>query len=216
MARSNNRFTAGLTYAACAPPGLCPPEEQSSGWVTARQRKCQPIRETGETAAGTTGQTEKALDCMPPGAGSVTEPTGLRAYGCVYHSGSQRLIVSLPGERAAVRFHNHSCLKRADHAEDDAGITIREAGDYEITFELHIAVKAAAPVAFEVLAGEVALPGGTFMAVLPDCALQCRGCTMATLQADDRIGVAMSSASVCEATLVPGGVAAMLTVKKLD
>jgi hypothetical protein len=103
-----------------------------------------------------------------------------------------------------------------DHAKNGAGITVREAGDYEIAFELRLAAKAAAPVTFELLAGDEALPGGAFTTILPGGIRECRGGVMATLREGDCIGVAMTSVSVCEAALTAGGVSAMLTVKKLD
>jgi hypothetical protein len=103
-----------------------------------------------------------------------------------------------------------------DHAQDDVGITICEAGDYEIMFDLRACVKAAAPVAFEILAGDAALPGGTYISVLSDGMMQCRGRAMAALRAGDCVGVVMTSVSVCQATLDANGVSATLTVKKLD
>jgi hypothetical protein len=160
----------------------------------------------------------------PDPAGPVTAPAaalalpgsaaadGLRAYGCVFHRGAQRLAVARPGESAVVRFSDHSCLKRIDQAKDGAGVIVREAGDYEISFGMRVAAKAAAPVTFELRTRDGALPGGAMTSVMPEGSRDCRGGAMATLRAGDVVGVAMTSASACEAALA----FAALRIKKLS
>jgi len=211
MIRLHNQTAARMTYAA--PLGMQQPE-----WITTRQ-KCPPIWEISNTPANTTVEEKEAVDAMPQETAEITaaeQPTesGLRAYGCAYHSTAQRLTVSRPEERVKVRLGSHSCLKRVDHAEDGAGLVVQEAGDYEITFELCAAVKAASPVIFELAVGEEKVPGGTVTAILRGGIRQYRCSVMTPLQAGGCVGVVMTSASVCEAEFTANG--ARLMIKKLD
>ncbi len=146
---------------------------------------------------------------------SVTS-AGLNAYGCLYHKGSQRLVVSRPGDAVSVRFGKHSCLNGVEHIEGDDHVAVTESGDYEITFDLRVSAKASTPVMFELRSGNDTLPGGMFEFAISTGVRECRGGTMAYLQAGDRIGVVMTSVTVCEANLSSGGVSAMLRLKKLN
>ena len=211
MIRLHNQTAARMTYAA--PLGM-----QQLEWITTRQ-KCPPIWEISNTPANTTVEEKEAVDAAPQEAADTTAESqpaesGLRAYGCAYHGTAQRLTISRPGERVKVRFGSHSCLKRMDQSEDGAGLVVQEAGDYEIALELCAAVKAASPVIFELAAGEEKIPGGTVTAILPGGTRQYRCSLMAALRAGDRIGVVMTSASVCEAEFTANG--ARLMIKKLD
>jgi hypothetical protein len=211
MIRVPHKPAARVAYAA--PSGAQQPE-----WITSRQRS-RPLWENSDTSVNTTDQAEEATDATPPetaalAAAAQPAESGLRAYGCAYHSKAQRLAISRPKERAIMRFCSHSCLRRVDYAEDGTGLIAQEAGDYEIVFELCVAVKAASPVIFELAAGEEKIPGGTVTAILPGGTRQYRCSLMAALRAGDRIGVVMTSASVCEAEFAANG--AKLMIKKLD
>jgi hypothetical protein len=231
MVRMHNQSAAATTYAV-------PSAAERPEWITTRQ-KSRAIWESGDTPAGIADQAEETA--TPPATtelsaaaptdaaeaavaaqsetselSAATQPTeyGLRAYGCAYGSTAQRLTISRPGQRETIRFFSHSCLRRVDHAQDGTGLVVEEAGDYEITFELCAAVKAASPVTFELVTGDEAIPGGTVTVILPGGMRQCRSGVMAPLQAGDRIGVMITSASVCKVEVAAGG--AKLMIKKLD
>lgn len=211
MIRLHNQTAARMTYAV-------PPVVQRPEWITTRQ-KCPLIWEISSAPVGTADEEKEALDAALQETADETaeaqpEESGLRAYGCAYHGTAQRLTVSWPGERVRVRFGSHSCLKRMGHAEDGAGLVVQEAGDYEITFELCAAVKAASPITFELAAGEEKVPGGTVTAILPGGIRQYCCSVMAPLRAGDCVGVVMTSASVCGAEFTANG--ARLMIKKLD
>jgi hypothetical protein len=145
------------------------------------------------------------------------QPAGEQSiYGCVYHKGVQRLVAAHPGEAASICFNAHSCLSRIGHSDGDDHVTVLETGDYELAFDLRVSAKTSAPVLFKLYAGDEPLPGGTFEYLLSSGIHECRGGTMACLQAGDRIRLVMTSVSVCEASLAPGGVSAMLRLKKLN
>lgn len=141
---------------------------------------------------------------------------GLSAYGCVYHKGAQRLVIAHPGDAVPIPFAAHSCLNRIGHNAGDAYAEVADAGDYEIAFDLRISANASAPVALELRAGDQPIPGGTYLFALSSGIREYRGGTMAQLQAGDRIGLVLTSASVCEASLSACGVSAMLSLKKLN
>ncbi len=170
----------------------------------------EPVEQCEEVSAAceTAEPVEKELAAAKSG--------GLDAYGCVYHSGGQRLTVTVPGNSAPIRFHSHSCLYHIGHVQDEAEVTVQQAGDYELAFDLRVSAKASAPVRFELRAGEEALPGGDFSFILSTGIQECRGVAMATLEAGDTICLVMTSVSVCEVSLLPSGVSASLRLKKLD
>lgn len=169
----------------------------------------EPAEQKEELAACETAEpVEKELAAAKSG--------GLGAYGCVYHRGGQRLTVTAPGDSAPIRFHSHSCLYHIGHVQDEAEVTVQQAGDYELAFDLRVSAKASAPVRFELHAGEEALPGGDFSFILSTGIQECRGVAMAALEAGDTICLVMTSVSVCEALLSPGGVSASLRFKKLN
>ena len=175
----------------------------------------------GETASatepahgGTAAETQIKEDT--PATILAKPVAGLSAYGCVYHKGPQRLVVAHPGDAVPVRFAAHSCLNGIGHNAGDTYAEVADAGDYEITFDVRVSANASAPVVFELRAGDEPVLGGTYVFALSSGIRECRGRTMARLQAGDRIGLVLTSASVCEASLSAGGVSAMLSLKKLN
>lgn len=220
MIRMPNLSAAGITYAA--PSAVERPE-----WITSRQ-KSRVIWEGGNSTGYISDQAEEAAaplqtediadEAQPERMDSMNaeHPAeyGLRAYGCAYQSTAQRLAISRPKDCAMVRFGGHSCLKRVEYAQDGSGLLVQEAGDYEIVFEMCAAVKAASPVTFALAVGEEAIPGGTITVILPGGMRQYRSGVMAPLRAGARVGVVLTSASVCEVEFAPNG--ARLMIKKLD
>ena len=126
------------------------------------------------------------------------------------------MVVAHPGDAVPVRFAAHSCLNGIGHNAGDTYAEVADAGDYEITFDVRVSANASAPVVFELRAGDEPVLGGTYVFALSSGIRECRGRTMARLQAGDRIGLVLTSASVCEASLSAGGVSAMLSLKKLN
>ena len=230
MNELNVRRHAYPVYPICAPSSSKRLSDTlNPTWMTTRQKEETARAEWGSMKAqtGQEGSFDKPAGGIEQHEGAdqanadnlpdaKPEGNGLRAYGYVFQNGVQHLTVKKPGESAPVHFRNHNCLKHIDHAENDAEVIVREAGDYEITFELCLSAKAAAPVLFELRREDGVLPGGAFQYILSNDFRECRGTVMARLRENDHISVVMTSASTCETTLAAGGVSAGLWLKKLD
>jgi hypothetical protein len=227
MSRLNSRCHTYSTYTDCVPfRSQRLSETLTPTWMTIRQSDEQPEPEDCEEIATESLDTDDLDSILSEGKEIVKQETaenidnnakevkhrGLNAYGYVYHCGAQRLVISQPGERSTLRFGHFTCLKGIELTGDNTGVIVREAGDYEITFDLQIIAKASAPVTFELCTDDGALAGGSFVYILSGGITECRGSMMAALRSNDKVSVVMRSASVCEATLASAG----LYIKKLD
>ena len=138
------------------------------------------------------------------------------SYGCLYHTGTQRLVITQSHTAAAVCFGSHNCLCGIQHTEGDETVTVTEGGDYEVVFELRVLAKVSAPVTFSLCRENEALPGGVFVYMLSAGIRECRGSVMAHINAGDRIKLVISSITACEVLLAGSGVSATILLKRLD
>ena len=137
------------------------------------------------------------------------------AYGYVYQQGAQTLSVRRPGETIPVRFSSNACMRHVIHKPDTSDITVMDAGDYEISFDLNLRAKAASFAAFELQVNGAVLPGGRFCRMLTVGSQVCHALVIAALGANDTVRLVMTSATACEAALACGGVSAAIRIHRL-
>lgn len=138
------------------------------------------------------------------------------SYGCLYHTGTQRLVITQSVTAAPVCFGSHNCLCGMQHTAGEGTVTVTEGGDYEVLFELRVLAKVSAPITFSLCREHEALPGGVFVYMLSAGIRECRGSVMAHINAGDRVKLVISSITACEVLIAGSGVSATMLLKRLD
>lgn len=154
-------------------------------------------------------------DCLTPVVRPPL-PKGLSAYGCVYHVGTQKLSVTVPGDMVPVKFDHDAFLNGIWHEEDTPDVQIKDHGIYEVTYMVCLAGASTAAVAFAVQADGEMMPGSLQSRLLTNEEQVCGGTVIGELWKDSIVRVVMTSGTVVSGEMKGTGVTASLVLKKLS
>ena len=147
---------------------------------------------------------------------SVPEPANGAAYGAAYHLGPQRLVVTAPGEVAAVTLSDNGPLGVGiKHEAGSAELLVSIAGDYLMEFALYVTSDSAKQAVFALQTNNSHIAGGVWDVALRSGYQAVTGFTMAHLEEGSRIRIVMTAASPLEVTLSGSGTTAALSARKL-
>ncbi len=155
------------------------------------------------------------------GASSVKaeiKETGRRnpgIYGAAFQSGTEVLNISAPGEIVPVALSSSSLLCGVTHSAGDADMVVSVSGGCEVQFALYLSSDTASIATFSLQANEKDMAGGTWDVPLISGFQIVSGCTMAHLDENSRVRIAVTAASPLALKLSGSGVTASLILRQL-
>ncbi len=137
-------------------------------------------------------------------------------FGFMYHAGTQKLSVSVPGDVVPVVFNRHSVLSGVNHKETTSEIVVSFSGIYEISYLLNISSVSESRVMFNLQADGENLEGSQISCKISVEESIVGGAILTELKANAALRVIMTSHNAVDAEMSGNGVSASMTIKKIS
>ena len=137
-------------------------------------------------------------------------------YGYIFHSGPQRLSVSVPGDVVPVRLSSNTVLKGLRHDDNSPDIIVMESGVYEISYSVTMQAVNALYAALSLQADGQTVSGSVTARLIDTHEAIYGAAVLAELKAATVVRLVMTSGTAAAVQLTDSGVSASMMIKKLD